>query len=205
MSDFQFTRPSNFPPVVKNLLIINVLVFFGQIILEQQYFNLIYYAGLVNWRMDEFQPFQFITHMFMHGSLGHLFFNMFSLWMFGKILENHWGAKRFLFFYLLCGIAAAFAQQLMGDFVIAVGASGAIMGLFAAFAYLFPNTELYLMFIPIPIKAKWALIGFAAIDVFGGVAKIGGDNVAHWAHLGGALAGILTIIYWNRTNRKSLY
>ncbi len=204
MSNFQFTRPNNFPPVVKNLLIINGIVFFGQIIFQQRIVDLIYYGGLFKWDSDLFQPFQFVTHMFMHGSMGHLFFNMFSLWMFGKILENHWGAKRFLFFYLLCGIAAAFAQQIMGNFTVAVGASGAIMGLFAAFAYLFPNTELYLMFIPIPIKAKWALVGLAAIDVFGGVANAGGDNIAHWAHLGGALAGLITIIIWNKT-KKTFY
>lgn len=205
MSNFQFTRPDNFPPVVKNLLIINVIIFLGQIILEQQQIQLMAYGGLVNWKMEEFMPFQFVTHMFMHGSLGHLFFNMFSLWMFGKILENYWGPKRFLLFYLLCGIAAAFAQQIMGDFVVAVGASGAIMGLFAAFAFLFPNTELYLMFVPIPVKAKWAVIGFAAIDLFSGVAKVSGDNVAHWAHLGGALAGIITVYLWNKTKRDTFY
>jgi membrane associated rhomboid family serine protease len=153
---------------------------------------------------------------------------MFALWMFGRILENVWGAKRFLLFYLICGVGAAachLAMQyyrceqllsffetngiqmtpLLGAAAPAVGASGAIMGLLVAFAYLFPNTELYLMFIPIPIKAKWAVLGMAAIDLFGGVANMSGDNVAHFAHLGGALTGFILVLIWNKTNRKTFY
>jgi rhomboid-like protein len=149
--------------------------------------------------------------MFAHspGSLFHILFNMFGLWMFGRVLENVWGSKRFLLFYFICGIGAAAAhlliQEFTGDFSIALGASGAIMGIFAAFAYLFPNTELFIMFIPVPIKAKWAVLGLAALDLFGGIASFSNDNVAHFAHLGGALTGFILVLIWNRTSRKKFY
>jgi membrane associated rhomboid family serine protease len=158
----------------------------------------------------------------------HILFNMFGLWMFGRILENVWGAKRFLVFYLICGVGAAachlaiqyfrcqellhaikandpIAQNLIGAASPALGASGAIMGIFAAFGYLFPNTELYLMFIPIPIKAKWAMLGLAAYDLFGGVANMSGDNVAHFAHLGGAVTGFILVLIWNKSSRRRFY
>jgi membrane associated rhomboid family serine protease len=132
---------------------------------------------------------------------------MFALWMFGRILENVWGPKRFLLFYFICGIGAAAAhlliQYLNGGIAPVVGASGAIMGVFAAFAYLFPNTEMYFLFIPFPIKAKWMVIGLAAFDLFGGIS--GGDNIAHFAHLGGALTGFILVLIWNRTNRRRFY
>lgn len=179
-----------------------------------------------------FQPYQIVTHMFSHAPppmFFHILFNMFALWMFGRVLENVWGGKRFLIFYFACGLGAAAlhlgmqyfrCEQLLQDFTNndiaaikshigaaapALGASGAIMGVMAAFAYLFPNTELYFMFIPIPIKAKWAMLGLAAIDLFGGVAKISGDNLAHFAHLGGAITGFIIVLIWNKTNRKTLY
>ena len=147
----------------------------------------------------------------------------------GKILENVWGGQRFLFFYLACGLGAAAlhlgiqyvrceellaafdagnmkqVQETIGAVSPALGASGAIMGVMVAFAYLFPNTELYIMFIPVPVKAKWAMLGLAAIDLFGGVTSITGDNIAHFAHLGGAITGFLIVLYWNKTNRHSLY
>ena len=245
MSNFRFTRVDRFPPVVKNLIIINVLVFVAQAIFDQQYqlteklMLRPVISGELNQALTEishgehilqFQPYQVFTHMFAHAplpSLYHILFNMFTLWMFGRILENVWGAKRFLLFYLACGIGAAALHLLMqyfrceqllhviqandqagfdkyqGALAGALGASGAIMGIMAAFAYLFPNTELYIMLIPIPVKAKWAMLGLAAIDIFGGVA--GGDNVAHFAHLGGALTGIIIVLIWNKTNRKTLY
>jgi rhomboid-like protein len=173
--------------------------------------------------------------MFAHSPdmFAHILFNMFALWMFGRILENVWGGKRFLFFYLICGVGAAIAHlaveyfqyqqiidlahlyesqgqhdmanQLLDIPVYAVGASGAIMGVLVAFAFLFPNTELFIMLIPIPIKAKWAVLGFVAIDLFSGISRISGDNVAHFAHLGGAVTGFLIVLYWNKTNRKTLY
>jgi rhomboid-like protein len=159
----------------------------------------------------------------------HILFNMLTLWMFGRILENVWGPKRFLLFYLVCGVGAAAlhlgiqyfrweeaekllqagreaeAIRMAQSIGPALGASGAIMGVFAAFGYLFPNTELYFMFIPIPLKAKWVVIGLAAIDLFGGVANFSGDNVAHFAHLGGALTGFILVLIWNRRNRKRFY
>lgn len=205
MSQFRYVRPDSFPPITKNLLIINILVFVAQLIMESQDIELIAYGGLWNWNFEEFRPYQFATHMFMHGGFAHLLFNMFGLWMFGRVLEAFWGPKKFLLFYFICGVAAAFAQQIMGGFTVAVGASGAIMGLFAAFGYLFPNTELYFLFLPIPLKAKWAVLILIAIDLFSGIANFAGDSIARWAHLGGALAGFILVFIWNKTNRKTFY
>jgi membrane associated rhomboid family serine protease len=158
----------------------------------------------------------------------HIIFNMLVLWMFGRVLENIWGPKRFLLFYILCGLGAAAlhlavqyfrAEQLWeavqsgnqadvmkyrGALAPALGASGAIMGIMAAFAYLFPNTELFLIPIPFPIKAKWLVLGYVAYDLFGGIGVVG-DNVAHFAHLGGAITGFIIVFIWNKTNRRTLY
>ena len=208
MSDFRYYRPDNFPPIVKNLMIINVLVFVAQMIFDKQYDLTM---RLAMWPVDSpfFRPYQIVTHMFSHGSIGHIFFNMFSLWMFGKILENVWGGKRFLLFYLICGIGAAAlhlaVEYFMGGIAPAVGASGAVMGVLVGFAYLFPNTELFILFIPFPIKAKWAAIGYVAIDLFSGVASFSGDNIAHFAHLGGALTGFILVLFWNKGNRRKFY
>ena len=208
MSEFKYYRPNNFPPIVKNLIIINVLVWLAQNVFDEKY-NLTAKLALYPFNTPLFQPYQIATHMFAHGPLYHILFNMFGLWMFGKVLENVWGPKRFLLFYLICGVGAAVVhlgvEYFTGGYSAAVGASGAIMGIFAAFGYLFPNTKLYIMFIPIPVKAKWAMIGLAAIDLFGGVAKVSGDNIAHFAHLGGALTGIILVMIWNKTNRKTFY
>ena len=240
MSNFRSTRVDRFPPIVKNLLIINVLVWVAQLVFNKPEFNLTDKLALYPIDSPEFKPYQLVTHMFAHASYSpgggivfyHILFNMFTLWMFGRVLENVWGAKRFLFFYLACGLGAAachllvqhlrydpvLVQQLfeakdqqtidqliphVGFLASALGASGAIMGVMMGFAYLFPNTELYIMLIPIPVKAKWAMLGLAAIDLFGGVA--GGDNIAHFAHLGGALTGFIIVLIWNKTNRKTLY
>ena len=208
MSEFKYYRPNNFPPIVKNLIIINVLVWLAQNVFDEKY-NLTAKLALYPFNTPLFQPYQIATHMFAHGPLYHILFNMFGLWMFGKVLENVWGPKRFLLFYLICGVGAAVVhlgvEYFTGGYSAAVGASGAIMGIFAAFGYLFPNTKLYIMFIPIPVKAKWAMIGLAAIDLFGGVAKVSGDNIAHFAHLGGALTGFILVLIWNKTNRKTFY
>ncbi|HUR65752.1 MAG TPA: rhomboid family intramembrane serine protease [Chitinophagaceae bacterium] len=216
MSNFRFTRPERFPPVVKNLIIINVLVWIAQLIYDKQW-GLTMKLGL--WPVDTpyFKPYQIATHMFAHASYDaggnimffHILFNMFGLYMFGRILENIWGPKRFLFFYLACGIGAAAAhlimQYIMGGFSFAVGASGAVMGVFVAFGYLFPNTELMIIPIPIPIKAKWLVLVYILLDLFGGFGSVSGDNVAHFAHLGGALTGFLIVFTWNKTNRRTLY
>jgi membrane associated rhomboid family serine protease len=239
MSEFRFTRPDSFPPVVKNLIIINVLVWVAQLVFADQ--NLTFKIALHPIDSPYFEPYQIATHMFAHaagpGQLFHIFFNMFALYMFGRILENVWGHKRFLLFYILCGVGAAachllvqhlrydetlvqealmaqamgqeqIAQALVNrmDFLAsAVGASGAVMGILAGFALLFPNTELYLMFIPIPIKAKWMVLGLIALDLFGGFSPTANTGIAHFAHLGGAITGFIIVMIWNKTNRKTLY
>jgi len=246
MNDFRYYRPNPFPPVVKNLLIINALVFVAQLILQSKQLTerLMLYpilpkSEILTRFIDEaygasyygFQPFQIFTHMFAHSPnlIFHIIFNMLMLWMFGRILENLWGPKRFLFFYLACGLGAAAlhlavqyfrAEQLIvaletenikaiaynvGALGPALGASGAVMGIMAAFAYLFPNTELMLIPIPFPIKAKWLVLGYVLLDLFGGFTKISGDNIAHFAHIGGAITGFIIVFIWNKTNRKTLY
>lgn len=247
MSEFRVVRPDRFPPIVKNLMIINVLVFIAQLMFDSQTaltFKLALWPVMpeklhgilvaANKLGDEdgFKPYQIFSHMFTHSPAlpyMHIIFNMFTLWMFGRVLENVWGPKRFLLFYFICGLGAAAlhltiqyfrCEQLLEtiqqsgippDDIIysavgpALGASGAIMGVMVAFAYLFPNTELYIMLIPVPIKAKWAMLLWMGIDLFGGVAKLPGDNLAHFAHLGGALTGFIIVLIWNKTNRRSLY
>lgn len=206
MSNFRSYSTDSLPPVVKYLIIINVAVFIAQLVLDPQIGLTIRYLALHPVDSPAFSPYQVITHMFTHspGYIFHILFNMFALWMFGKELERYWGGKRFLNFYLLCGIGAAvlhlLVQYLMGGYSYAVGASGAVMGIFAAFAYLFPNTPLYIMFIPIPIKAKWLMLGLVAYDLFGGFG--GGDNIAHFAHLGGAITGFIMVWIWNRDKSR---
>lgn len=239
MSDFRYTRPSSFPPVIKNLIIINVMVWVAQLIFDQQY-DLSAKLGLWPIESVHFRPYQIATHMFAHAAYQpgggiyfyHILFNMFTLWMFGRILENVWGPKRFLFFYLACGIGSAIchvtvqyfeyrdlfmyleqAKQLGDSNLVrqiedapmyAVGASGAVMGVMVAFAFLFPNTEL-LLFFAIPVKAKWVVLGLVALDLFGGINPSQGDNVAHFAHLGGAVTGFIIVWIWNKRNRRTLY
>jgi len=218
-------------PIVLNLIIINVLVFLAQMVIggNQAIDPATDLFALHHYKSTYFQPYQIVTHMFMHGGFFHLLFNMFALWMFGSMVERVWGPKRFLIFYFICGLGAAFFQMgsYIHDFWVfdhnllsndlyeqyqqalrlnpTVGASGAIMGVLAAFGYLFPNTELIILPIPIPIKAKWAITGMIALDVFGGVVKVQGDNIAHFAHIGGALIGFLLVLYWNKTDKKTFY
>jgi membrane associated rhomboid family serine protease len=216
-------------PVVLNLIIANVVVYVAQMMFGGMDSKVTDLFALHHYKSDEFRPHQIITHMFMHGGFTHILFNMFGLWMFGTTIERIWGPKRFFIFYLACGIGAALAQ--MGSYAFehriddnitmtleqvikyqsdlrenaTVGASGAIMGIFAAFGYLFPNTEMMIIPIPIPIKAKWAILGIIAIDLFSGVAGRAGDNVAHFAHLGGAITGFLIVFFQNRMNKKTFY
>ena len=216
-------------PIIFYLLLINVLVYLAQVFVKP--FNITEWGALHYYKSPLFYPHQFITNMFLHdpGGITHILFNMFTLWMFGTILERYLGSKRFLIFYLICGIGAGIFIQLTIPFSAnefaksaaaisqgqtaedykwvysAIGASGAIMGVMAAYAYLFPNTELYLMFIPIPIKAKFIIPFFILLDVFMGVRQVAGDNVGHFAHLGGAVVGFLIIFFWNKTNRKTFY
>lgn len=197
-SSFQRTTP-----VVLNLIIINVIVFVIQMVFDGPDESITARLALFPYNSDYFKPYQLVTHMFTHGGIGHLFFNMFALWMFGTMLERVWGPKRFFIFYFICGLAAAFAHLAFQN-APAVGASGAIMGIFAAFAYLFPNTELYIFLIPVPVKAKYAVAIMAAIDLFGGVYSAG-SNIAHFAHLGGLAMGFILVIIWNKTNKKTFY
>jgi membrane associated rhomboid family serine protease len=194
---------SVFPPVIKNLLIINVAVFFVQMLASNLKLGGEPLGYLLNWWFAlnplgegyNFQIWQLITYQFMHGGFTHIFFNMFILWMFGMEVENIWGSKKFLYFYLICGISAGLAQLFISPLfsipAITIGASGAIFGVMIAFAMLFPDRYIFLYFL-IPIKAKY-LIGFLfVLELF----WIGdaGSNVAHLAHLGGAVAGFIFIL-----------
>jgi membrane associated rhomboid family serine protease len=234
MSDFRYYRPDAFPPVVKNLLIINVLVFLAQMTFQNsESINLENLFALHDVRSVYFRPHQLVTHLFMHGGFSHIFFNMFALWMFGQTLENRFGSKRFLIFYLISGLGAAilhlavlyFEMQPMWEYfqtlpveqqaelvnnplfklnIPTVGASGAVFGCLAAFGYLFPNTMIYVYFM-IPLKAKWFVLIYAGLELWLGIRNSAGDNVAHFAHLGGALAGFLLVLYWNKTDRRRFY
>jgi len=233
MTEFRPTRFQILPVVIKNLLIINGLFFLAQNTIGKNLINFEDIFALHTFQSPLFEPWQFITHMFLHGGVDHILFNMFALWMFGSILENLWGPKRFLTFYIVCGLGAALAhmivlyvetQQLIATFnsydVITqqvrkaefyyhlngatLGASGAVFGCLAAFGYLFPNTYIYLYFF-IPVKAKWFVIFYAAFELYTAVANSAGDNVAHVAHLGGALVGFLMVYFWNKTNKKTFY
>lgn len=241
-------------PTVKQLLIINVLFFLGTLWLGDQAYA---WLSLFYFENPQYHPWQFLTHMFMHGNLMHIFFNMFALYSFGSALEYFWGGRKFLFFYLSCGLGAALLhsgvnyllfhhgfdqlvqagfkpediisllnheqmdtrwsevlgssglQNFLGAFSSpAVGASGAIYGLLAAFAFMMPDAELALMFIPVPIKAKYFVPGLIVIDLvlglYGNSIFGGSSGIAHFAHVGGALVGFLMMWYWrgNQFNRN---
>ena len=192
-------------PIVLNLIIINALVFVAQMVLDKTT-GLTNYIALYSYQSDLFKPYQLVTHMFAHGGFMHILFNMYALWMFGAVLERVWGPKKFLIFYLVCGLAAGLAQMFTMDVNgSAVGASGAIMGLLAAFAYLFPDTKFYILPFPFPIKAKFMVAIYAAIDLFGGFHPGAADNIAHFAHLGGMVMGFILVIIWGKSNTKTFY
>jgi membrane associated rhomboid family serine protease len=207
-------------PVVLNLIIINALVFLVQMIFDGSEQVITSKLAIHHYSSQFFQPYQIVTNMFAHGGFSHIVFNMFTLYTFGVWLEKVWGPKRFLIFYMICGVFAGLAQMMFlkdtvvfdpqrGENVLmigsALGASGAIMGLFAAFGYLFPNTELMMFFIPVPIKAKYMVAIMAAIDLFGGLRPGGGDGIGHYAHLGGLVMGFILVLFWNKTNKKTFY
>lgn len=189
---------------VKHLLIINVLVYFGSLLLGASRIKLAMFFPT----SDYFQPYQIVTHMFMHADIGHLFFNMFGLFMFGPPLESVWGPKRFLSYYLITGLGAL-GLHLLANYVEVqmmgaplnlldrpmLGASGAIFGLLAGFGMLFPNATIMLLFPPIPMKAKYFVLIYAVLEFFLGVSNSTGD-IAHFAHVGGALFGVLLILSW---------
>jgi membrane associated rhomboid family serine protease len=197
-------RPSQrTTPVVLNLIIINALVFVAQMVFDSTW-DLTNRMALYSYNSGLFEPYQLVTHMFAHGGFFHILFNMYALWMFGSVLERIWGAKKFLIFYLVCGLAAGLTQMFFVSGGAAIGASGAIMGLLAAFAYTFPNTQFYILPFPFPIKAKYMAAIYAALDLFGGFSG-STDNVAHFAHLGGLAMGFILVIIWNKTDKKTFY
>lgn len=296
MTEFRPGRFQILPPIVKNLIIINAIMVFAQFVLGKYGIDLADYLGLHYWKSEHFHSWQFLTHMFMHGSyndlgltITHFFFNMFTLWMFGNVLENVWGPQRFLIFYLVCGLGAAMLHMgvvgyefhnieqafvhyqanpdpgAMRAFIDAhvtrstgnsltnevfntynfwishpgadmsqksitalqhylhgytypatgqyfdgifdeatVGASGAVFGILFAFGYMFPNTLLYIYFL-VPIKAKYVVGAFALYELFMGVQNSAGDNVAHFAHIGGMLVAFILLKVWNKTNRNQFY
>lgn len=214
------------PVVVKNLLIINGIMFLADVVLTRFGIDLNSILGLHFFLASGFRPYQLLTYMFMHGNFSHLFFNMFALWMFGNTLENIWGARRFLMYYLLCGLGAGLMQEGVQyieyvtqlshyqnvnigtglipmseylNYLTTVGASGAIYGLLLAFGMMFPNSLIYLYFV-MPIKAKWFVIGYAVIELLTGIFS-SGDQVAHFAHLGGMLVGLIIILVWKKKGR----
>ena len=274
MTDFRPSRFEILPLIIKNLLIINTLAYFAKVTFEGANGGWVTDTfALHNIRSSLFKPHQLITYQFMHGSFGHLFFNMFALWMFGSTLENYWGPKKFITFYLLCGIGAGLAhlgvlyfetanlfnelaafklnptldtflglyhRHNLQDFdqitqvlnawknnpnsyelsrqsveyfsqytdislsTPTVGASGAVFGILTAFGYTFPNSLIYFYFF-FPMKAKWFVIIYAGIELFSGISNSAGDNVAHFAHLGGAVVGFVLVYIWNKTDRKNFY
>ena len=208
----------NMPPVTKNLLIINILMFAASFVLLRYGIDLNGMFGLHYFMASDFQLYQFFTYLFMHGNLEHLFFNMFALWMFGRIVEQVMGQRRFLTYYLVCGIGAGLLQELvqyvhyltlMPDFPKVspehlaealnmwntVGASGAIYGILLAFGMTFPEERLFIIPFPFPIKAKYFVVGYAVIELMSAMLR-SNDNVAHMAHLGGMLFGLLLLLHW---------
>lgn len=236
------------PPVVKNLIMVNIIMILAYYAAGSVFgVDLNSLLGLYFPKSDQFRPLQIVTHMFMHGGIWHIFFNMYALFIFGPILENVWGPKRFFIFYMVCGLGAAFTHEAVIYFQYnhlinvlgpdnvrdvlsegralllqsktfidpdmqklqmllntpTVGASGAIFGVLLAFGVLFPNTQLLLLIPPMPIKAKYLVIGYGAIELFLAVTQPGSD-IAHVAHLGGMLFGYILIRYWRRTT-NTLY
>jgi membrane associated rhomboid family serine protease len=206
--------------VIKHLLIINLIMFFGAMITEQ---TGIFDSSLLVFHYPQsayFEPYQIVTHMFMHGGIAHLFFNMFALVMLGPYVEHFLGGKRFLTLYLISGFGALGLHLLIWyyelsqippmDFAMlmqereygVVGASGAVYGVLAAFAFLFPNTRLMLLFPPIPVKAKYLVLALVAFDLLSGISG-SSTGIAHFAHVGGALFGFLTVLIWrNRLTKR---
>ncbi len=213
------------PPMTKNLLIVNFLAFVATWVLQRSGIDLTSLLGLHFFLASDFRPYQFLTYMFLHGGFTHLFFNMFALWMFGGVIERVWGSKKFLFYYIVCGLGAGFIQELVqyADYMIqeipsyqyvnaggiqmtteayinlwtTIGASGAVYGILLAFGMIFPNERLFIIPFPFPIKAKWLVVGYIAIELFSAMSGPG-DGVAHMAHLGGMLFGFLLIRYWQK-------
>lgn len=219
-------------PVTMNLLIINCIMLFASFVLERKGIDLNDYLGLHYYDAPKYHPYQMITYMFMHGGFWHLFNNMFSLYMFGRLLEMVWGGGRFITYYLVTGIGAAIVQQIawrygvisdwliqnqandpeltygqimaeagnMTNALVTIGASGSVFGILLAFGMMFPNAELLLLFPPIPLKAKWLVIGYGLWELGAGIVG-SGDGIAHYAHLGGMLFGLILILLWRHHHK----
>ncbi|HRP88897.1 MAG TPA: rhomboid family intramembrane serine protease [Edaphocola sp.] len=213
------------PPVIKNLIIINVIIYLLKIALQNMNFDLDYLLGLFYWESPYFRFWQPLTHIFMHGNFTHLLFNMFALWMFGNVVENVLGTKKFLILYFVSGFGAALCQLMVYHYqlhdlvqliqtypdqygayltsrnsplnVPMIGASGAVFGVLFAFGFMFPNQLIYFYFL-FPIKAKYFIAGYAALELFSGLKGNINDNVAHFAHLGGMLFAYLLFVYWKK-------
>ncbi len=195
------------PPVVKNLLIINCLVYLAVTLIDGVNHFCAEYLQL--WWSDlygapEFHSYQLITYMFLHAGLGHLFGNMFALWMFGRTLEYEIGSKRFLIYYLVCGVGAALIQMgvasIFNENLTLLGASGAVMGLLLAFGLMHPNNVIYVMPLPFPIKAKWFVIGYAVLELLLGSSGLS-TGIAHFAHIGGMLWGLVLLLVWKKQGK----
>ncbi len=229
----QYTPPqfSIMPPVCKNLLIINVICYLADVVLRTRGIDLSHWFGLHMYQAADFRFWQPITYAFFHGSFSHLFFNMFAVWMFGYTLENIWGTKRFITYCIATILGAALVQEIVYTFMYSdllsgmythvntgydnipvaaflnkintIGASGMVFGLLAAFGLMFPNTMVYLYFL-FPIKTKWFVIGYIALELFNGIFTTG-DGVAHFAHLGGALAGVILLWLWKKKRDQYRY
>jgi membrane associated rhomboid family serine protease len=232
---------NSLPVVTKNIIIICVLMFLGSNVIKALEPHLVAHY----FRSEYFKPWQIVTHMFMHGSLSHLFFNMFGLFMFGKAVEYYWGAKKFLNYYLVCGLGAVCLHQAWTWYEIEqlatqvsprnlallydlgsnanfettkvefdhlqhifnlmssgmLGASGCLFGVLVAFGMMFPNAEMFMMFIPIPIKAKYMVAMYGVFELLAGFSNRSGDNVAHFAHLGGLLTGLIILLVWKKQGK----
>lgn len=196
------TQFSIFPPAVKHLLIINLLVFLALANPILQGF-LMEFGALWPVGSGRFAPWQLVTYMFLHASLGHVIFNLFALWIFGQGIENYWGTKRFTVYYFLTGIGAAFIHMWIGGTgAPTVGASGAVYGILLAFGMMFPERYIMLLIPPIPIKAKYFVAIFGVIELFSGIMRPD-SGIAHFAHLGGMVIGFILIKYWGLKGERS--
>lgn len=203
---------NNIPTITRNLLVINVVVFLATYAFRGLGIDLNDLLGLHFMLAPDFHFYQLFTYMFAHGGWSHIFFNMFALWMFGCIVERTWGPRKFLFYYIACGVGAGLFQELaqFAQFYMlaadiarnlnlwtTVGASGAIYGILPAFGMLYPEERMFIFPLPVPIKAKWFVVGYAAVEMFMALSTPG-DGVAHLAHLGGMVIGFFLIRYWRR-------
>ena len=231
-SCFNDTAMRQIPTITKNLLVINILAYLATVVLQMRGIDLTHALGLHFFLAPDFRLYQLLTYMFMHGSLTHLFFNMFALWMFGCTIERAWGPKRFLYFTLACGIGAGLVQEMaqygsylvqglgqydsvnMDGFILpmteylnrwnTVGFSGAVYGILLGFGMTYPEERIFIFPLPFPIKGKWFVMIYAAVELFSALSTQG-DGVAHVAHLGGMLFGYLIIRYWKYQYQHSAY